>query len=31
MTFDFAFILSTLPAFLNAVGVTLQVGLIAIA
>lgn len=31
MTFDFAFILSTLPAFLKAVGVTLQVGLIAIA
>lgn len=31
MTFDFAFILSTLPAFLSAVGVTLQVGLIAIA
>ena len=31
MTFDIPFILSTLPAFLNAVGVTLQVGLIAIA
>ena len=31
MTFDYAFILSTLPAFLKAVGVTLQVGLIAIA
>src|SRR5690606_10338253 len=31
MTFDVAFILSTLPAFLKAVGVTLQVGLIAIA
>ena len=31
MTFDIAFILSTLPAFLKAVGVTLQVGLIAIA
>ena len=31
MTFDFAFILSTLPAFFKAVGVTLQVGLIAIA
>ena len=30
MTFDYAFILSTLPAFLKAVGVTLQVGLIAI-
>ncbi|MBV4460917.1 amino acid ABC transporter permease [Pseudomonas sp. COR58] len=30
MTFDYAFILSTLPAFLSAVGVTLQVGLIAI-
>lgn len=30
MTFDYAFILSTLPAFLRAVGVTLQVGLIAI-
>lgn len=31
MTFDTAFILSTLPAFFKAVGVTLQVGLIAIA
>ena len=31
MTLDTAFILSTLPAFLKAVGVTLQVGLIAIA
>lgn len=31
MTFDTAFILGTLPAFLKAVGVTLQVGLIAIA
>ncbi|HWD34472.1 amino acid ABC transporter permease [Pseudomonas caricapapayae] len=31
MSFDVAFILSTLPAFLKAVGVTLQVGLIAIA
>lgn len=31
MTLDYAFILSTLPAFLKAVGVTLQVGLIAIA
>ncbi len=31
MTLDTAFILSTLPAFLQAVGVTLQVGLIAIA
>ena len=31
MTFDTAFMLSTLPAFLKAVGVTLQVGLIAIA
>lgn len=31
MNFDYAFILSTLPAFLKAVGVTLQVGLIAIA
>ncbi|MHA6197889.1 amino acid ABC transporter permease [Pseudomonas wadenswilerensis] len=31
MSFDFAFILGTLPAFLKAVGVTLQVGLIAIA
>ena len=30
MTLDYAFILSTLPAFLKAVGVTLQVGLIAI-
>lgn len=30
MTFDYAFILSTLPAFLKAVGVTLQVGFIAI-
>ncbi|WP_422422063.1 amino acid ABC transporter permease [Pseudomonas sp. GZD-222] len=30
MSFDVAFILSTLPAFLKAVGVTLQVGLIAI-
>ncbi|KWT08335.1 MULTISPECIES: amino acid ABC transporter permease [Pseudomonas syringae group] len=30
MTFDYAFALSTLPAFLKAVGVTLQVGLIAI-
>ncbi|WP_063912132.1 amino acid ABC transporter permease [Pseudomonas sp. p21] len=30
MTLDTAFILSTLPAFLKAVGVTLQVGLIAI-
>lgn len=30
MTFDYAFALSTLPAFLQAVGVTLQVGLIAI-
>ncbi len=31
MTFDTAFLLSTLPAFVSAVGVTLQVGLIAIA
>jgi len=31
MTLDIAFILGTLPAFLKAVGVTLQVGLIAIA
>ncbi|WP_085592491.1 amino acid ABC transporter permease [Pseudomonas sp. B14(2017)] len=31
MTLDTAFILGTLPAFLKAVGVTLQVGLIAIA
>jgi len=31
MTLDIAFILSTLPAFLKAVGVTLQVGMIAIA
>lgn len=31
MSFDWAFVLSTLPAFLKAVGVTLQVGLIAIA
>jgi polar amino acid transport system permease protein len=30
MTFDYAFALSTLPAFVRAVGVTLQVGLIAI-
>ena len=30
MSFDYAFILITLPAFLKAVGVTLQVGLIAI-
>ena len=30
MTLDYAFILSTLPAFLKAGGVTLQVGLIAI-
>jgi polar amino acid transport system permease protein len=30
MNFDYAFILSTLPAFLKAVGVTLQVGFIAI-
>lgn len=30
MTFDYAFALSTLPAFFKAVGVTLQVGLIAI-
>jgi polar amino acid transport system permease protein len=30
MTFDYVFILSTLPAFLKAVGVTLQVGFIAI-
>ena len=30
MTFGYAFILSTLPAFLKAVGVTLQVGFIAI-
>lgn len=31
MSFDWAFVLSTLPAFLKAVGVTLQVGAIAIA
>jgi polar amino acid transport system permease protein len=31
MSFDLAFALSTLPAFVGAVGVTLQVGLIAIA
>ncbi len=31
MSFDVAFILGALPAFLKAVGVTLQVGLIAIA
>ena len=31
MSFDWAFVISTLPAFLKAVGVTLQVGLIAIA
>jgi polar amino acid transport system permease protein len=31
MTFDYSFALSTLPAFLKAVGVTLQVGFIAIA
>ena len=30
MIFDYAFILSTLPTFLKAVGVTLQVGFIAI-
>lgn len=31
MSFDWSFVLSTLPAFLKAVGVTLQVGAIAIA
>jgi len=31
MTFDYSFALSTLPAFLKAIGVTLQVGFIAIA